>query len=350
MTIQRNNYRPATSFESIQLGKGLITKGQADAGDNKAVTELQTKLNSWLKAQGKSEISVDGKFGKQTDKALRAWQSAQGLKADGKFGKDSFGAMAGSGRAPAEQQPPAQPPKQPVAPPKQPAAPPKQVEAGPAPTPVDPQVTQQEQGGRLTPAQIRKGPPAGATEAEKFAFYKRVVEQSGGQMNPGGRPTVLGVRMNEPSYSKGYNDKMIVLTKDGKVHEFKGSTVPSSARGPSDPSRADGQRHMGYLPPGNYVVAGADKGNYKGRGGAGYLIGDGGEAPAWRDYNNDGRVSDAEKQRSRQHGERFTGLRWHPGFSGPSSIGCQTLNQADSKRFDALMRKGSFSYTLVHAF
>lgn len=349
MPIQRQQYRAAPTLDAIQNGRGVITKGQKDGDGGGAVTQLQTELNSWLKSQGKQEIAVDGKFGRQTESALRSWQSARGLKADGKFGKDSFGAMRPE--APPSQTKPAvggNPPEAPVAPEQKAPpvkTPPKPVEVAKptGPTPDAP-------AGQLSPQQIRRGPPAGASEAEKFAFYKRVVEQSGGTVNANGRPTVLGVRMNAPGSSDKYNDKMIVLTPDGRVTEFKGSTVPSAPTGGSDPSKADGRRHMGYLPPGNYHVAGADKSNYKGRGAAGYLIGNEGEAPAWRDYNNDGRISDAEKDRSRKAHESFTGLRWHPGFSGPSSIGCQTLNQPDSKRFDALMKRGSFNYTLVHAF
>ncbi len=150
MSIQRNNYRPASSLDTIQAGKGLITKGQADAGPNKAVSELQSELNAWLKEQGKSGIAVDGLFGKQTDKALRSWQAAQGLKVDGKFGKDSFSAMKGGAKPPADVKPKAvdtQPPVVDAKPKSVDTAPPgdvkpKSAEAkppapGPTPTPVE---------------------------------------------------------------------------------------------------------------------------------------------------------------------------------------------------------------------
>lgn len=53
------------------------------------VTELQTRLNALGFDCGKA----DGKFGSNTEKAVKAFQKAAGIEVDGKFGKDSFKAL-----------------------------------------------------------------------------------------------------------------------------------------------------------------------------------------------------------------------------------------------------------------
>ena len=69
------------------LGKRLLKKGCE--GDD--VRELQKALISLGYSCGKA--GADGEFGRATDKALRAFQDAEGLEADGKFGPLSLAAL-----------------------------------------------------------------------------------------------------------------------------------------------------------------------------------------------------------------------------------------------------------------
>lgn len=54
------------------------------------VKELQTLLN---KAGTRPPLKVDGIFGKNTDKAVRAFQKRAKLKTDGKAGKNTLAAV-----------------------------------------------------------------------------------------------------------------------------------------------------------------------------------------------------------------------------------------------------------------
>lgn len=73
-------------------GKGLLTRGSQ--GDQ--VKDLQRQLNEKLGL----DLKVDGDYGRDTQKAVRDFQKAQGLSADGKVGNDTWGAL--SGNAPAK--------------------------------------------------------------------------------------------------------------------------------------------------------------------------------------------------------------------------------------------------------
>lgn len=53
------------------------------------VTDLQNRLNTLGYDCGK----VDGKFGSSTEKGVKSFQKAAGIEVDGKFGKDSFKAL-----------------------------------------------------------------------------------------------------------------------------------------------------------------------------------------------------------------------------------------------------------------
>ncbi len=222
--------------------------------------------------------------------------------------------------------------------------------------------------------------PRNASEQERFNHYAAIVRANGGEVNPGGRPTVLGIRgMNtdgeqHPTTFRGgrggYNDTFVVLTADGHVHELRGATHPGQSRSSAAPDvdgsaqragidretlRNDAQarnRHgdVGMIRPGNYEVvpngphAGADSFHVRTSEGSGRI-------PGWRDTNHSGTLSDAERAASEQRGDNLTEILFHQGGSGPVSIGCQTMPPEEHRRFTQLVggRRASFNYTLVDA-
>ncbi len=66
--------------------------GYGSQGDE--VKELQTQLN-----KNGYNLSVDGKFGPETQKAVKAYQKAKGLSVDGVVGSNTWGALLGSGNS-----------------------------------------------------------------------------------------------------------------------------------------------------------------------------------------------------------------------------------------------------------
>jgi hypothetical protein len=61
-----------------------------------AVREMQRRLNSWIKTDGPAglePVEVDGKFDTETEAAVKAFQTANGLGVDGKVGKNTWGKL-----------------------------------------------------------------------------------------------------------------------------------------------------------------------------------------------------------------------------------------------------------------
>ena len=71
--------------EPIKLGERLLKRGMV--GED--VEALQTRLNALKMDCG----TVDGDFGKKTEKGVKALQEAAGIKVDGKFGAESMKAL-----------------------------------------------------------------------------------------------------------------------------------------------------------------------------------------------------------------------------------------------------------------
>lgn len=71
-----------------------------DGASGAAVRELQQQLNQlgYRGADGRALETSSGKFGPQTEHALRAFQADRGLKVDGEYGHQSREAMASSVR------------------------------------------------------------------------------------------------------------------------------------------------------------------------------------------------------------------------------------------------------------
>jgi peptidoglycan hydrolase-like protein with peptidoglycan-binding domain len=80
---------------SLRLTLPLLEKG-AD-GNYDATSRLQTMLNLWLdhaeKGGTPTPLRVNGRYDKETIKAVRGWQQNNGLDVDGQVGKDTWKAL-----------------------------------------------------------------------------------------------------------------------------------------------------------------------------------------------------------------------------------------------------------------
>ncbi len=184
----------------------------------------------------------------------------------------------------------------------------------------------------------------------QWDHYAKVVLAHGGAVNPGGQPTVLGIR-HVGGASTRYGDRFIVLTANHKVRMFTGSTHPGQSSSSLSPDvNGDGVGDVGMLRPGSYRVVA--NGPHKGK--PSYHVVSrttGSDAiPGFRDTNHDGRYSGAEKSASKRRGDRVSEILFHVGLWGsPSSIGCQNLPPDQIDRFvSAVGGPGaSFSFTLI---
>lgn len=309
--------RSRSAAPPSDVGPGLRAAADGDLlrrgsrGD--AVRELQRALNArgW-------RLEEDGQFGPLTQQAVREFQGATGASVDGVVGAETvakLGATVG-----------------------------QNVNRRESPRPgtgsgFDP--------GR--PAPVDLGRPSG-DERARYEYYASMVRRAGGQVCPDGKPTVLGLRAGEGGAAREYRDRFIVLTPNGRVHEFTGATYPGQSRSSASPDvTGDGVGDVGMIRPGNYSVvpngphAGAASFHVRTLGGSGAI-------PGWRDSNHDGRYSDGERGASERRGDRLTGVLFHQGNSNaPSSIGCQTMSPSEYRRFlDAIGgARASFTFTLV---
>ncbi|MBL8917942.1 MAG: peptidoglycan-binding protein [Myxococcaceae bacterium] len=299
------------------VGAGLASAANGEylkrGSSGEAVLELQKALNArgW-------QLEEDGKFGPKTEQALRDFQGATGAEVDGVVGPETVGKLRTTAGQQVNRRDPAAP-------------------------------SSDYQPNRPAPVDI--GRPSG-DERQRYDYYASMVRRAGGQVCPNGQPTVLGLRAGEGGAAREYKDRFIVLTPNGRVHEFTGATYPGQSRSSASPDvTGDGVGDVGMIRPGNYQVV--PNGNHAGA--ASYhvrTLGGSGSIPGWRDSNHDGRYSDGERGASERRGDRLTGVLFHQGnSSAPSSIGCQTLSPSEYRRFiDAVGGpRGSFTYTLIAA-
>lgn len=301
------NTTPSTQPLSASLqaaaGGQHIRRGQSGEG----VMELQKALN----ARG-FRLEEDGKFGPATEAAVRQFQQANGAKVDGIVGPETVGKLQGAApttnNTVSDYTPPAQ-------------------TTGPVTT-----------------------PGANASNREQFDFYASMVRRAGGEVNPNGQPTVLGLRQGTGGAQRSYEDQFVVLTADGRVQRFTGATYPGQSRSSQSPDvTRDGVGDVGMIRPGNYTVVP----NGQHAGAASFhvrTLGGNGNVPGWRDTNHDGAYSSSEQGASQSRGDTLSGVLFHQGNrNAPSSIGCQTMSPSEFSRFiDAVGgARASFTYTLV---
>lgn len=355
---------PSAAKSSSEL-KALSgdSMGRRDKGDN--VKSLQEHLN-----KSGAKLEADGKFGPETQKAVRKFQRQNNLTVDGKVGPETMGALnKGLKPEPAAQKPdPAGKKPDPAVQKPDPGA--KQPD--PAAQKPDPAVQKPDPGAKVDPGAKKPDPTVqkpdpgakvdqGAKKAqglpqladkkmstqEKYDHYAAMVKAAGGKMDSK-NPTVLGLRglgtdgkRHDSAKNTGSNDDtFVVLGRDKKgqptVSELSGATHAATPRG----SVAGG---VAQLRPGNYDVT--RRHDYKGH--EAWAVNGGGDVPAYRDGNRDGKISDAEKANAVKKGTTADGILFH--FDRQASIGCQTLPVDQLKKLKAAVNGGNFNYTLLDA-
>lgn len=289
--------------------------GRRDKGDN--VKQLQEHLN-----KNGAKLEADGKFGPDTQKAVRKFQRQHNLTVDGKVGPETMRAL-NKGLQPSDSQA-----KKAEAPQKVEDT--KKAEPGAKKAEGLPQLA----GKNLTPQ-------------EKYDHYAAMVKAAGGKIDPS-KPTVLGMRglgVDGKRHDSGKNtgsndDTFVVLGRDKKgqptVTELSGATHAATARGKISGGVAQ-------LRPGNYDVS--RRHDYKGH--EAWGVNGGGDVPVYRDGNRDGRISEAEKASAAKKGTTGDAILFH--WDRKSSIGCQTLPVDQLKKLRAAVNGGNFHYTLIDA-
>jgi hypothetical protein len=202
--------------------------------------------------------------------------------------------------------------------------------------------------------------PKNASMKEKFDHYAAIVRANGGKVNPNGQATVLGVRGMDSSGNvhatslkgKGmlYDDMIVVLKPNGTVLEIPANTHGNQSyqrRAPD--ANGDGKGDLGMIRPGNYSVV--PNGQYLGNASFHVRTTEGsGRLPGYRDTNQDGTFSEAEKANAERKGYVSTEILFHRGGDNHNwSMGCQTLNGPQYDQFlKAVGGKGAaFNYSLV---
>jgi LysM repeat protein len=189
---------------------------------------------------------------------------------------------------------------------------------------------------------------ANMTEAQKFDFYKGVIQQNGGKFHtqPNAR-NIVGLRNETDPRANGGNgrndDRFVMLWQDknGRKHvkEFTGTTEGSDnvRRGFSDDVNGDGRRDLGRVPLGHYEYA-LGQSDRLGR-----VLRPTKSFQVERDFNQDGKYSG----RKELHADTSNAFLFHAG----TSAGCQTMDAATFNNFwRSLTSSGSPSkigYTLV---
>lgn len=312
------------------------------------VTALQERLRSLGK-----QVTVDGDFGPETERAVRAFQAEQGCRVDGIVGPETRGAFdraRAEGRNGLERRAPTVGTTRPEG-----ALRASDFQRPGATRGVAPSLTKRTEATGVALA------PAGASEEEKYQHYESIVRSNGGQLRAGERH-VLAIRgmdtdgrRHATTSSRQMDDTFVVMWRDasgrGHVRELAGSTHPGQSRSSMSPDvTRDGRGDVGMVSSGSFrAVANGNHG-----GAPSYHVrtpGGGGRLDGVRDTNQDGIYSSSEVEASRRRGDRLSEVLLHIGGRGGtvSSVGC--MNVARWSTFvDAVGGRGaSFNFTLVDA-
>lgn len=197
--------------------------------------------------------------------------------------------------------------------------------------------------------------PDGATEAQQYEHYRRIIETRGFKLDPDA-PTVLAMRgissdgLSHPAENtRSYDDTMVVLTRDANgdphVRVLAGSThpgqrsidsiggsvgVPDVANEQGGPP--DNEADLGLIVEGEYNLV--PRGDHNGAAAWDVRLGDSGALPGYRDTDQDGEFSAAERSASDTRNDTLTGVMIHQGAAThPQSAGCLNMSSNDYQNF-----------------
>lgn len=356
MTVEASN-APSSSLPTARALERQIERGDLvrRGSEGAAVREAQTLL----KAHGFDPGRTDGSMGRNTTDAVQRFQTSRGIRVDGVIGPETIRELrtpttgvdrrTGTDRgvtAPLGQRIPGQTGEE--------VRRRAQIDEGRRRSGTQQPTRADETSGRTTrPGEVTLA-PRNMSESQKFDHYASIIRANGGDVNAGGKPTVLGIRgmdvngnRHSTTSARAYDDTYVVLTADRRVMEVRGAT--HAGQNTSSLSRDNnGTRGVGMINPGNFTAA--PNGNHNGAPSFRVTENGRGNIPGVRDTNGDGRVSDTERAASERRRDSLTGVLFHQGFANsPKSIGCLTLSPNDWQRVLGRVGGRGFNFSLVQA-
>ena len=303
-------------------------------------SEVETLQNALIKGgymTQEQKATGPGVFGPQTEAALKAYQRDHGLKADGIFGPKTQGAIAqqlvGSERAKGKSVEQGASHKN-VAEVKQESTP-SSVPSGPKEIP-----DSQMNGTRTLEEQ-----------AKLYDKYEKLIPANK-MKNGTNEMNIVGMRHHDIESSKDlrkYDDRFVVLWKDEsgqkhvKVFEGATHTGQTSTKGNFTDVNKDGKADIAHIKPGTYDFHLGRNEKF------GDHLRPDSKIDAWRDTNQDGRITGDEKNTD----YTASAILFHKGGpTAPRSVGCQTLEPNEYEKFINLIKQDpndKVSYTLVDA-
>ena len=81
--VNKQSTQPSTNTQLLKVGS-----------NSPDVEQLQKQINEWRAKNGLPEIAVDGKFGPQTERAIKEFQRSVGIASDGIVGPETRGRLS----------------------------------------------------------------------------------------------------------------------------------------------------------------------------------------------------------------------------------------------------------------
>jgi hypothetical protein len=201
--------------------------------------------------------------------------------------------------------------------------------------------------------------PEDSRDPTRFSYWADKARAAGIDINIA-RTVVFGVRgqavdgsMHEVRSVTRYDDTLVVVTSDGWVRTFLGSTHPfvAASRQPPD-ADGDGLPDVGMIRPGRYHATARPSARDIAQLPTFSVLTAmrAQEIPGWRDTNHDGVFDDAERAASMARGDFLTAILFHSGGPGaPEAIGCQVQPPSGFRRFVAVVggATAEFEYVLL---
>lgn len=304
--------------------------------------ESVSKLQDFLISKGfmgaDQKATGPGKFGPQTEEALKAYQRSHGLKDDGILGPKTRKSMEGSGNQATTQSTEKKTTTQ-------------NIQSNLPKAKLD--------GAKEVPDSQLNGSRSLQDQAKLYDKYSKLVPE--GKLNGGtNEMNIVGLRHHDISSNKdlkSYDDRFMVLYKDEdgnkRVKVFEGAThtgqkyvkdtqqEDGSYKAKFTDVNGDGRSDIAYIKPGTYEFHTGKNAKY------GDHLRPDQDIAAWRDTNQDGKISANERNTNYTAGA----ILFHKGgTSAPQSVGCQTMAPHEFDPFMDLMKKdpnGKITYTLA---